>query len=99
MDLLSCLLGSVQCLETTLRNKSVGETTFRSGLAISEEWNGLLSNLTRTPLWTSGQCQKPIRKMAHNKGAFGLSVFIRSLKRKYSHKFQDQMKTWDCIFA
>ena len=24
MDLLSCLLGSVQCLETTLRNKSVG---------------------------------------------------------------------------
>ena len=50
MDLLSCLLGSVQCLETTLRNKSVGETTFRSGLAISEEWNGLLSNLTRTPL-------------------------------------------------
>ena len=67
MDLLSCLLDSVQCLETTLRNKSVGETTFRSGLAISEEWNGLLSNLTRTPLWTSGQCQKPIRKIANNK--------------------------------
>ena len=65
------------------------------------EWIAFRCDCPMPMPWTldSGQGQKPIRKMAHNKGAFGLSVFIRSLKRKYSHKFQDQMKTWDCIFA
>ena len=68
-------------LKSTLRNKSVGESTFPSGLAISEEWNGLLSDVTgHWPLANAidcGQYQKPIRKMAHNKGTFGLCVFIR----------------------
>ena len=79
MDLLSCLLGSVQCLETTLRNKSVGETTFRSGLAISEEWNGLLSNVT-----AQCQCrgQEPTRKTGHNGNICALCLpQIRSVDR------------------
>ena len=85
-------------LKSTLRNKSVGESTFPSGLAISEEWNGLLSNVTGQcqchGLWTvDSRAKSPQGKWLTIRGHLGsvsLSDWInRSSKRRRSHKIQD----------